>query len=109
MDHGGWYDRKENVFRKLVDISFVCAMGPPGGGRNPITPRFARHFNVIAYTPFDDPSMQRIFQTILDWWMVKEQFEMNFQKLSGPIIAATMDMYKASIQNLLPTPSKSHY
>ena len=34
MDHEGWYDRKENVFRKLVDLNFVCAMGPPGGGRN---------------------------------------------------------------------------
>ena len=68
-----------------------------------------RHFNIIAYTPFDDPSMQRIFQTILDWWLAKEGFDMGFLKLSAPIIAATMDMYKASMVNLLPTPSKSHY
>jgi dynein heavy chain len=71
MDHSGWYDRKENTFRRLVDISFVCAMGPPGGGRNPISPRYMRHFNIVAYTPFDDPSMQRIFQTIFDWWLTK--------------------------------------
>jgi dynein heavy chain len=68
MDHEGWYDRKENAFRKLVDLSFVCAMGPPGGGRNTITPRYMRHFNIVAYTTFSDASMQRIFQTILDWW-----------------------------------------
>ena len=59
MDHSGWYDRKENTFRRLVDLSFVCAMGPPGGGRNPITPRYMRHFNIVAFTPFDEPSMQR--------------------------------------------------
>ena len=109
MDHEGWYDRKENAFRKLVDLSFVCAMGPPGGGRNPITPRYMRHFNVVAYSPFDDASMQRIFETIFNWWLSKEGFDMSFQKLSSPIIAATMDVYKASMLNLLPTPSKSHY
>ena len=30
MDHEGWYDRKEITFRRLVDIQFVAAMGPPG-------------------------------------------------------------------------------
>ena len=108
-DHEGWYDRKEHNFRKLVDLVFVCGMGPPGGGRNTITPRYMRHFNIIAYTTFDDASMQRIFQTILDWWLAKEGFDMPFCKLSQPIIGATMDMYKQSMANLLPTPSKSHY
>jgi dynein heavy chain len=108
MDHEGWYDRKENSFRKLVDLSFICAMGPPGGGRNPITPRYMRHFNIIAFTPFDDPSMQRIFQTIFDWWLQREGFDMGYLKLSQPIISATMDIYKASMASLLPTPSKSY-
>lgn len=30
MDHGGWYDRSDNTLRKLEDIQFVSAMGPPG-------------------------------------------------------------------------------
>ena len=36
MDHRGWFDRKLNSFRTLVDMQFVSAMGPPGGGRNAI-------------------------------------------------------------------------
>ncbi len=31
MDFKGWYDRKVvGEFRTLVDINFICAMGPPG-------------------------------------------------------------------------------
>ena len=60
MDHGGWYDRKAiGSFRKLVDITFVCAMGPPGGGRNPITPRLKRHFNYMSFVELEDESKHR--------------------------------------------------
>ena len=59
------YDRKERTFRKLIDTILLAAMGPPGGGRNPITPRLIRYFNVITYTEMDDESMFLIFNTIL--------------------------------------------
>jgi dynein heavy chain len=51
MDHEGWYDRFDPSwsFRKIQDIQFVAAMGPPGGGRSNITQRYVRHFNMINY------------------------------------------------------------
>ena len=41
MDHKGWYNRdsKEKEFKKIEDIILISAMGPPGGGRSPITGR----------------------------------------------------------------------
>ena len=60
------YDRT-NAFRTMVDCQFVAAMGPPGGGRAYITPRYARHFHTIGVCAFDAKAMQRIFGTILDW------------------------------------------
>lgn len=41
LDHKGWYDRsqKEKPFMRIEDIIFVSAMGPPGGGRSPLTQR----------------------------------------------------------------------
>lgn len=72
MDFKGWYDRKAvGDFRNLVDVNFVCAMGPPGGGRNPVTPRLMRHFNYLAFTDLEESSMITIFGTILKSWMSK--------------------------------------
>ena len=70
MDFRGWYDRKAiGEFRNLVDVNFVCAMGPPGGGRNPITARLMRHFNFLAFTELEDQSKRVIFGTILQSWL----------------------------------------
>uniref|UniRef100_H2YSD8 AAA+ ATPase domain-containing protein n=1 Tax=Ciona savignyi TaxID=51511 RepID=H2YSD8_CIOSA len=49
IDHGHWFDKKDTSQLYLVDMSLVCAMAPPGGGRNEITERFLRHFNVIIF------------------------------------------------------------
>lgn len=68
LDHGNWYDRKDTSKVTLIDLQFVCAMGPPGGGRNPITPRFLRHFNVISVATFGDDTMQRIFSSIVSFY-----------------------------------------
>uniref|UniRef100_A0A8C4HI64 Dynein, axonemal, heavy chain 1 n=1 Tax=Dicentrarchus labrax TaxID=13489 RepID=A0A8C4HI64_DICLA len=101
MDHGGWYDRKQ-----IVDINFACAMGPPGGGRNPITQRFTRHFNFLSFTEMDDASKKNIFSTILGSWMGKLGM---LCPLNEPLVDATILVYSTITSQLLPTPTKSHY
>lgn len=46
-DYDGWYGR-DNAFRSMVDVQFVAAMCPPGGGRAFVTNRLLRHFNTLA-------------------------------------------------------------
>lgn len=63
MDYKGWYDIDvpERDFRKLVNVRFAGAMGPPGDGRNSISSRYCRHFNVIYVEPYADESLKYIF------------------------------------------------
>ncbi|AWP03287.1 putative dynein heavy chain 1 axonemal [Scophthalmus maximus] len=111
IDHGGWYDRKQiGTFKHLVDINFACAMGPPGGGRNPITQRFTRHFNFLSFTEMDHGSKKRIFSTILGNWMDGNMKPVpEIQPLNESLVDATIRVYSTITSQLLPTPSKSHY
>eukprot|EP00741_Cyanophora_paradoxa_P012299 tig00000169_g11885.t1 len=108
MDHKGWYDRKTLKFRVVDDITMVGAMGPPGGGRNPVTNRLVRHFNVVSFTEMEDSSLGRIFNTITDAFLGRG-FAEGVQRLGPKLVEATIAVYNAACKGLLPTPSKSHY
>lgn len=108
MDCGGWYDRKQvGKFMDIIDISFICAMGPPGGGRNPVTTRFTRHFNLISLVEIENQSMQRIFTKILGTFL--ERFSADIYQYSERIVNASISIYNTIRLELLPTPAKSHY
>ncbi|XP_074137054.1 dynein axonemal heavy chain 3 isoform X2 [Sminthopsis crassicaudata] len=108
IDHGHWYDKKDTSRLDIVDILFVSAMGPPGGGRNNITGRFTRHLNILSINAFEDEILSRIFTSIVDWHFGKG-FDVSFLRLGKMMIQATMTIYRAAVENFLPTPSKSHY
>ena len=109
MDHNGWYDLKEKTFRNIIDMMYVCAMGPPGGGRTFITPRFLRWFNVISVTEFDADAMTGIFDSIMKFQFDKKGTPGVVKGLKDTIVKATMDVYDQALTDLLPTPTKSHY
>lgn len=66
------------TWQTIVDTVVVGAMGPPGGGRNHITPRLLRHFNILCFLEFDDSTLTRIFRTIVDW-------HFNINKVGGVV------------------------
>ncbi|XP_017769738.1 PREDICTED: dynein heavy chain 7, axonemal-like [Nicrophorus vespilloides] len=109
FDHKIWYDRKDIVPMRLIDIQFICAMGPPGDGRNTVTPRFARHFNHVCIDEFQDEVMVMVFSKIMLWHLDTRGFSKDFDPCIEQIVLATLDIYKLSRVNLLPTPAKSHY
>ncbi|KAI3382032.1 hypothetical protein SNEBB_005932 [Seison nebaliae] len=106
-DFGGWYDRKQiGEFKTLVDISFCAAMGPPGGGRNPVTQRLTRHFNHLAFIELETNSKIAIFSKIFDWWIEPKS---NFKEECSSLVTHCVQLYNTIIAELLPTPTRSHY
>jgi dynein heavy chain len=112
VDHRAWYDQsaKAKCLKEIVDIDYVAAMGPPGGGRNPVTPRLLRHFNIVGVSSFARHVLLRIFGTIMDGHLTK-------QGLAGTLpatalksaVAASVEVLMYAQQSLRPTPTKSHY
>lgn len=108
MDHHGWYDlRNPGKFMEIVDLTFVGAVGPPGGGRNPISPRLTRHFNILSFVEMEHPSMVRIFSTILTTFFAK--LSSKSADLALKMTEASIKLYSTIRSELLPTPLKSHY
>nr|CAD7398221.1 unnamed protein product [Timema cristinae] len=108
IDHGHWYDLKDTTKLELVDILFVSAMMPPGGGSNIVTGRFTRHLVIIGIDSFEDNTLNKIFCSIVDWHFAKG-FDGNIARMTKMLVGATMEVYKASMLHFLPTPAKSHY
>ncbi|XP_064448835.1 dynein axonemal heavy chain 3 [Mirounga angustirostris] len=108
IDHGYWFDKKDTNRLDIVDVLLVTAMGPPGGGRNDITGRFTRHLNILSINAFEDDILTKIFSSIADWHFGKG-FDVMFLRYGKMLVQATMTIYKAAVENFLPTPSKSHY
>ncbi|KAG7264995.1 hypothetical protein CRUP_017155 [Coryphaenoides rupestris] len=108
IDHRHWYDKKDTSRLDIVDVLFVAAMAPPGGGRNDITGRFTRHLNIVSIDSFDDDTLSKIFSSITDWHFSKG-FDASFFRLGKIMVQATMAVYQDAVASFLPTPSKSHY
>lgn len=70
LDYWNWYDLKEIMFMKLIDIQVMVVMGLLGGGRNFVISRFLRYFNMIIINEFDDDFMIIIFRKIMDWYIL---------------------------------------
>uniref|UniRef100_A0A8C7GUY5 Dynein axonemal heavy chain 12 n=1 Tax=Oncorhynchus kisutch TaxID=8019 RepID=A0A8C7GUY5_ONCKI len=123
FDHGNWYDLKDTTKITLVDLQLISAMGPPGGGRNAVTPRFLRHFNITSINAFSDDTMVRIFSNVVLFYFhncdyCSSHFILTlfkpckiklFHFLFVFFAHISQKVYKKAMDNLLPTPAKSHY
>ncbi|XP_047601385.1 dynein axonemal heavy chain 6 isoform X2 [Lutra lutra] len=107
QDFGGFYDRNKLFWKDIQDVTIVSACAPPGGGRNPVTPRFIRHFSMLCLPMPSEHSLKQIFQAILNGFL--SDFPPAVKQTSSNIVEAAVEIYNRMSVDLLPTPAKSHY
>lgn len=107
LDSGGLYDR-EKLFWKYIENVILCTICvPPGGGRNPLSPRFTRHFSMMLIPTTSESAMKTIFTSILNGFF--KEFPPTIANLSTAVVHASVKVYLRIFEDLLPTPAKSHY
>uniref|UniRef100_I3MYF0 Dynein axonemal heavy chain 6 n=1 Tax=Ictidomys tridecemlineatus TaxID=43179 RepID=I3MYF0_ICTTR len=107
QDFGGFYDRNKLFWKDIQDVTIVSACAPPGGGRNPVTPRFIRHFSMLCLPMPSEHSLKHIFYAILNGFLL--DFPQAVKQTASSIVEASVEIYNRMSIDLLPTPAKSHY
>lgn len=105
----GFYDRKRHLWSDVVDVLLFAACGPPGGGRNPVCPRFFRHFTMLNVSPASPQILKVIFSSILDGHLGSQTYTPDVKHLCKGTVEASIELYGRVSVELLPTPAKSHY
>ncbi len=86
------YDLKDTSKITLTDLQLISAMGPPGGGRNAVTPRFLRHFNICSINSFSDETMVRIFSNVVTFYLRTNDFPSDCFPIGNQIVTATLEV-----------------
>ncbi|XP_066474528.1 dynein axonemal heavy chain 6 [Tiliqua scincoides] len=107
QDFGGFYDRDKLFWKEIHDVTIASACAPPGGGRNPVTARFIRHFAMLCLPTPSEHSLKQIFQAILKGFLA--DFAPAVKQSAKSIVDAAVEIYQRMSLDLLPTPAKSHY
>uniref|UniRef100_A0A5F8HIF6 Dynein axonemal heavy chain 6 n=1 Tax=Monodelphis domestica TaxID=13616 RepID=A0A5F8HIF6_MONDO len=107
LDFGGFYDREKLFWKEIQDVTIASACAPPGGGRNPVTPRFIRHFSMLCLPTPSEHILKQIFQAILNGFLF--DFSNPVKNCASSIVEAAVEIYNRMSIDLLPTPAKSHY
>ena len=108
IDQGGFYDLKKLNFKRVQDCQYIAACAPPGGGRNAVSPRLFRHFNMMWLPTLSQASMELIFTSILKGFLAGSDVN-GLDKWANEIVKSSVKIYQNITQFLLPTPTKSHY
>lgn len=110
MDYGYWHDSKDFNKIELRNTFMIASCGLVGGGRQELCSRFLSRFNIIASNAFTNETLYRIYNTLLLTGLKNRGYSSDVATtVSTQMVNATINIYRAAIDRLKPTPEKCHY
>lgn len=109
LDRHGLYDREKFFWKWIEDTTIICAAGPPGGGRNELSQRFTRKFNILSIPCPNKASLELIFNAIMTEHLKGGNYGEQVRALTREMVVLTIDTYLSIVAQLKPTPSKFQY
>eukprot|EP00392_Amoebophrya_sp_AT5.2_P015402 g15604.t1 len=101
---------KRGDFKTIEALTFLGAMGHPGGGRNDVPSRLKSKFYCFNMVAPATVSVDNIYGSILRArFTSKNGFTDAAMKQSALLTAATIDLWNKIKSSLLPTPARFHY
>ncbi len=110
LSYSGFYDVKDREnfpWKRVEDVTVVAACGPPGGGRNPTTPRLLRLFHILNIPDLSEESMFRIFHCIVSGFY--ESFVEDIKGIAKPIVKVAVELFNRTLEQFKPIPACAHY
>ena len=109
VDKEGLYDRKSWEWKRVIKTVLVSCSAPPGGGRNNLTQRFTRHFNILNLPQPSEDVLTKIFESMLKGFFEVNNFAASVKQNVSGIVQSTIFCYNDIMREMKPIPSKFHY
>ncbi|VDN14492.1 unnamed protein product [Dibothriocephalus latus] len=109
LGRGGLFEQgKDLVWRSLKDMTYMGGMGPPGGGRRSLDPRFTSFFSLFYCLQPSADSLTKIFGSIISGYF-SNGFSKKLQSMVEGLTQMSIESYFIIKEKMLPTPAKFHY
>ncbi|XP_075255484.1 dynein axonemal heavy chain 6-like isoform X3 [Convolutriloba macropyga] len=109
LETGGFYVFSKLQWKNVHDVSVIAACGPPGGGRQNMSPRLLSQFRMLALPHPSESSLRHVFTVRLGHFLESKDFLQDVKEQREPLVNAAIGIYNSMSKSMLPTPAKIHY
>jgi hypothetical protein len=107
-DYGGWYDRRKQTWRAVVDTQLLATAGTPSAGHPPLPERLASRFVELRVPPPSDATLCSLYESLLAprWTAAGDSgFAGDVASLVPSLVAATVALFRSMGAAFRPTPA----